>query len=505
MDDRGEQSGEPKSGNESDPYEGLIAALEKTHPSRKYSITAGTVPDPDTPSTPETTPVTRRSKRTAVTSKSKNKKNTTPLSARLSAGKRKKPSSSCEPSPPKKTIVTTMSVTRTPNQKGGVPPPDTSAQTADRPSPSVAPDPFERMQRFIETQFQTTNEKIGDVTQSVTVLNESVRSNSKGLAEVKAMTDRHTKELDGLLGVVAEKDQARQRDIQRIENALLDLREERTRSTVDVGNQVREQIAKEIEKTKAVSASAALRPIVSGSDDKEKKYWIARRTLRCWPVIGATTKEMWQGADLFFRETMDLPLNAVAERDIEHIRRAMPGSRRARVQNEIIVVFKEVCVRDNVASYARNLGRCIDERGFPTAGIRIEIPDFLTGVHQDLQKYGGHLRGLHGNGLKRNVKYDDPNLSLVLDVKLPDSEDWMRLDWALVREQRAEINQEAAATFRRRLTSSTSSAGDGTGDAHSPMATEESRPTSGTNGVSLPRSSTLSRFGRPPSSWGSER
>lgn len=178
------------------------------------------------------------------------------------------------------------------------------------------------------------------------------QSSTKGLADVKAKTNRNTKELNGLLGVVAEKDQAQQKNIQRIENVLVDLRKERTRSATDISNHVREQIAKEMEKTRAVGASAALQSATSEQDDKEKKYWIAWRTLRCWPVAGATTKEMWQGADLFFCETMDLPLNAAAERDIEHIQSAMPGSRRARVQNEIIVIFKEVCVQDYVAPTA---------------------------------------------------------------------------------------------------------------------------------------------------------
>ena len=39
------------------------------------------------------------------------------------------------------------------------------------------------------------------------------------------------------------------------------------------------------------------------------------------------------------------------------------------------------------------------------------------------------LKGLHKSGLRRSIKYDDTEMTLALDVCLPDSNDWFRVTY----------------------------------------------------------------------------
>ena len=187
---------------------------------------------------------------------------------------------------------------------------------------------------------------------------------------------------------------------------------------------------------------------------------------------------------------MNIPPGIVLEQDIESTRRVGGGGRFNGVKDEALVVFQSAAIRDTVCSYARNLGGWIDNKNNPTAGIRLEIPDHLYGMHKDLKIYGSILRTEHGQGLKRHIKYEDTTQALCMDVKLPDTEDWLRVDWAMAKEARAEKERTAAATTRRRLISSTSS--------NETLETERG----GSSTPVVPTSTTLSKFARPRTGWG---
>lgn len=48
----------------------------------------------------------------------------------------------------------------------------------------------------------------------------------------------------------------------------------------------------------------------------------------------------------------------------------------------------------------------MDEKGLPTAGIRMDILTHLSGVFRALMQYGYALKKKHGPDLKRNVRFD---------------------------------------------------------------------------------------------------
>ena len=385
----------------------------------------------------------------------------------------------------------------------------------EKPMNSTADDPFEKMTRMIQAQFLTTNNNITSISESVSGLNERVSSNSSHLEELKKTVvnnaERNKTELSSLYGVIAEKDKARQDAIEELKGAVKSLTNKSTISET-VTRTIQAEVAKEVDRKRAISGASSLRPSYAQAagptpmagtlpemkTDRENKYWIARRSLRLWPIEGSSSSEVMQGFGNFIADCLLIPTGTVIEADIEYVRKMRNGGKFSRIKDELLVVFKSVEVRDTVASYARNLADKIDANGHPTAGVRLEIPESLHGVHQDLKKYGAVLRQQHGAGFKRSIKFDDTSLSFYMNILLPNTSDWMRVDWELAREERLGRQKLEAISTRQRLLSSISST-DETSGTTSP-APPMSPPASASR--SPPTSATLLKHNRHRPRWG---
>ena len=97
----------------------------------------------------------------------------------------------------------------------------------------------------------------------------------------------------------------------------------------------------------------------------------------------------------------------------------------------MVILFVDLDTRDRVVSYAKNLAPFIDKEGKPTAGVRFDIPDHLTGVHKALLQYGHALWTKHDRdpGFKRNIRYDDTEKTYCMDVKFPGRTEWVTVDY----------------------------------------------------------------------------
>ena len=102
-------------------------------------------------------------------------------------------------------------------------------------------------------------------------------------------------------------------------------------------------------------------------------------------------------------------------------------------KDEVVVTFKLTETRDTVIGASAKLAGCVTAAGQPTAGIRLEIPRGLKDDFNSLRKFGQLLRTRHGLGTRRHVKFDDGNMSLFLNVKLPGDDRWSRVDLELAR------------------------------------------------------------------------
>ena len=58
------------------------------------------------------------------------------------------------------------------------------------------------------------------------------------------------------------------------------------------------------------------------------------------------------------------------------------------------------------------------------------VPAHLGGVHKTLMQYGYNMRERYGNQFKRNIRFEDAEHSLCIDIKLPDNTKWITIDYA---------------------------------------------------------------------------
>ena len=112
--------------------------------------------------------------------------------------------------------------------------------------------------------------------------------------------------------------------------------------------------------------------------------------------------------------------------DLVRVRRAKQ-TRKSAVQYEVAVVFIDKHVRDLVASHRRNLAVFTDEKGLPTAGLRLEYPSVLGKVFRDLDWYGREMRSKHSKGTRRNIKFDDTEETMYIYIRLPNETFWHRI------------------------------------------------------------------------------
>ena len=115
----------------------------------------------------------------------------------------------------------------------------------------------------------------------------------------------------------------------------------------------------------------------------------------------------------------------------------MPGRKKRKIESEVVVRFRTVQTRDMVVSYAPNLRAWRDQDGSSAnaTGLRLEIPDHLMGTFKVLERYGHHLKARHGEGLRRHIRFDDYNSTLVMDYALPNKDTWERTDFENAREE----------------------------------------------------------------------
>ena len=101
-------------------------------------------------------------------------------------------------------------------------------------------------------------------------------------------------------------------------------------------------------------------------------------------------------------------------------------------------------------------------------------------VFKTLERYGHFLRNKHSVGLRRHIRFDDMNMSLVMDFALPKEDTWSRVDYENAREELR--NAPSMGSFSGTPFSSSSAAD-----------------------VSEPAPAASRTWGAPPTSGGQER
>ena len=318
-----------------------------------------------------------------------------------------------------------------------------------------------------------TNTRIGVLTLSVADMSSKVGTHSDQIEamqkDIKLLKDRPQRNIDKQV-----EDAVRGR-MAATETVL----DDKLRMLV---NKQLDSVTKELDKVKAVQAvqsqnkqklngqntktgsGASGGPVCS---DFDAKFLDCRRSVRLWPIDHSSEQSLWTGVRDFFFDKLSIPHTNLPQESVESIVRVLPGRKKRKIEEEVIVKFISVQVRDMVVSYAPNLRawRERDGSGRAAAGLRLEIPDHLMSVFKTLERYGHYLKDRYKEGLRRHIRYDDYGRTLVMDYAMPGSDKWERVDFDNARE---ELRQHAPAQPQRFSSSSASDVNDPPGNWNAP-------------------------------------
>ena len=156
-------------------------------------------------------------------------------------------------------------------------------------------------------------------------------------------------------------------------------------------------------------------PLPSSQSDA---YLKARKSLKMWPVTG---DNLPQAAVTFMETKLGLKKNRFSPDQIK-ITELYTGVD-SPAQSQVLVEFQTVRDRDEIKALGKNL------RGESSSvGIQMEIPDFLRGRFQTFQSLAFQLKKKNP-ALKRNIKFVDSTMELVMDIKLNAESEWKAVQY----------------------------------------------------------------------------
>lgn len=149
----------------------------------------------------------------------------------------------------------------------------------------------------------------------------------------------------------------------------------------------------------------------------EERYWRCRRSLRLWPLDGASKDKL----DVFLLSKLGLSLAQVGGLGPVEVTR-VGGKGAGGIRDEHFVLFDTKEARD------MGRGNTLKLALLPanTAGVRLKIPNYLHNNFKTFQNAAYQIKQ-KSPAAKRNVFFDDDNLNLALDVKLSEAGEWQRI------------------------------------------------------------------------------
>ena len=147
---------------------------------------------------------------------------------------------------------------------------------------------------------------------------------------------------------------------------------------------------------------------------QEESYWLHRRSLSVWPVIGEDVSARLKS---FLMQKLRMTEENIREVGKIIVKRMKEPTARGR--KEAFCTFETKEGRDIVKAASRHLAG----EG-PSVGLRAQFPGFLLDTFRLLETIGHNLR-VNDPSVRRSIKFDDSAFSLFMDVKVGD--DWKRI------------------------------------------------------------------------------
>ena len=267
-----------------------------------------------------------------------------------------------------------------------------------------------------------------DFTEAMGVVGERVKSNAENISKIQ-LTIKRIEEDTSMNGKALEK------KLERLESVVLASRLSDSRSRV--GSQSGPDLRVDLD-------------IRADNIDNSGRYSTARRALRLWPVPGEGEDELRSEAVRFIRDKMRVPNKEVEDDKIVLVRRTKQA-RRSSANHEVLVIFSDKFARDVVMTHSKNLAPFNSPESGPTAGTRFEYPPHLGNDFRTLNWYGSEMRKRHGLGTRRNVKFDDEDESIFLDICLPGEDAWHRVSPMMARKYRDQVDKERMEASKKKL------------------------------------------------------
>ena len=120
----------------------------------------------------------------------------------------------------------------------------------------------------------------------------------------------------------------------------------------------------------------------------------------------------------YFVSALKAPASLAKDVPLDLVRPATQAPARSKIRDEYIVIFADSEGRDAIYSYANGLATAPEDYG-----IRPFIPEHLKGSQRILQEYAYSARQSYGK-VKWNIKFDDRNNDLMIDIKFPSGTSW---------------------------------------------------------------------------------
>ena len=208
---------------------------------------------------------------------------------------------------------------------------------------------------------------------------------------------------------------------------------------------------------RAAANAGQVRQVAQGArlrdEKREDKFWTCRRSLRLWPMKDDSVSELQN----FLRGKLRMDEDFC--QDIGNTRIKMVRERNTKVKNEAIVTFETKEIRDAVRARASQLAEYRD-----TAGMRLELPDYLQKDFRALMNLAYDLKSKN-TGLKRNIKFDEEDLGLFMDIQVKSDGHWRRIKPDQARKMSKSRNNETQRMNDSDIAVLLGSPGDGETDA----------------------------------------
>ena len=154
---------------------------------------------------------------------------------------------------------------------------------------------------------------------------------------------------------------------------------------------------------------------ISG-EPREVKFWECRKSLRLWPVDGDQRSDL----EKFLVEKLRMDRSFV-DNDLGPVTIKKNRDPRSKIKNEVIVEFECKEIRDAVKAQGPNLANFWDE-----AGMRLHLPNHLQKDFKSLMSLSYQLKKKRPE-LRRNVKFDESDLGLYMDLQVELDGPWRRV------------------------------------------------------------------------------